>query len=95
MLHAEVARIAANSWAARLNEQVTSQMEGYHVFPNNSEHRRLTTLAEHEVLVELIAGSDSEAAGNHAFCHVTGAGDEALRAIGSVTLTIAPQTGPK
>ncbi|MGC5172158.1 GntR family transcriptional regulator [Microbacterium sp. DT81.1] len=85
-LHTAIAEIAANAWALRLHDQVTSQMERYRRYTNNSPARRHVALEQHRRLVESIRARDSAEASQRAFDHVIGARDEALRAIGSVDL---------
>ena len=82
-LHTAIAEIAANTWALRLHDQVTSQMERYRRYSNNSQTRRHEALKQHRELVEALRARDSQRASRLAFDHVIGARDEALRAIGS------------
>ena len=46
-IHAKIAEIADNSWAARLHEQVTNQMRRYKMSTNHTQARRDQALAEH------------------------------------------------
>jgi DNA-binding GntR family transcriptional regulator len=80
-LHSAIADIAGNSWAKRFHEQISSHMERYRHFTNNSQERRDRALAEHRILVDAVASGKPEAAAKIAFDHVLGARDEALRAI--------------
>jgi DNA-binding GntR family transcriptional regulator len=80
-LHAAIADIAGNSWAQRFHEQISSQMERYRHFTNNTQERRDAALAEHRQLLKAVAGDKPEEAAKIAFNHVIGARDEALRAI--------------
>lgn len=87
-LHAAIAEIAGNSWAQRFHDQISSQMERYRHFTNNSQGRRDRALSEHRTLVDALAAGDPEEAAKIAFEHVTGARDEALRAISGSSLVI-------
>ena len=80
-LHATVARIAGNSWARRFHDQISSQVERYRHFTNNSPDRREEALADHRVLVEAIDSKEPDKAAKIAFDHVIAARDETLRAI--------------
>lgn len=85
-LHSAVATIAANAWAIRLHEQVSSQMERYRKFTNHSEERRRQALREHGSIAEAVTGGDSATAARLAFDHVIAARDEALRAVSHDTI---------
>lgn len=87
-LHAAIADIAGNSWAQRFHEQISSQMERYRHFTNNSQERREVALSEHRTLVRALAGGNPEEVGKIAFDHVIGARDEALRAISGSNLSL-------
>lgn len=80
-IHAKIAEIADNSWAARVHEQVTNQMHRYKMFTNHTQARRDLALTEHKAICEAVSAGDPEAAATLAFAHVTGARDEALRVI--------------
>lgn len=80
-LHATIAAIAGNSWAQRFHDQISSQVERYRHFTNNSPDRREEALADHRVLVEAIASKKPDKAAKIAFDHVIAARDETLRAI--------------
>jgi len=82
-LHTAIAEIAANTWALRLHGQVTSQMERYRPYTNNSQTRRHEALDQHRAVVDALRDRDSQRASRLAFDHVVGARNEALRAIGS------------
>ena len=87
-LHAAVARIAGNSWARRFHDQISSQVERYRHFTNNSPDRREQALADHRVLVEAIASKKPDKAAKIAFDHVIAARDETLRAIAGQGLVV-------
>ncbi|MET4622258.1 DNA-binding GntR family transcriptional regulator [Arthrobacter sp. 2762] len=87
-LHAAVARIAGNSWARRFHDQISSQVERYRHFTNNSPGRREEALADHRVLVEAIASKKPDKAAKIAFDHVIAARDETLRAIADQGLVV-------
>lgn len=87
-LHAAIAGIAGNSWAQRFHDQISSQMERYRHFTNNTQERRDQALSEHRILVEAVAADKPEEAAKIAFDHVIGARDEALRAISGSSLVI-------
>ena len=80
-LHAAIVDIAGNSWAKRFHDQISSHMERYRHFVNNSQERRDRALAEHRILVNAVASGKPETAAKIAFDHVLGARDEALRAV--------------
>jgi DNA-binding GntR family transcriptional regulator len=80
-IHARINEIADNSWAVRLHEQVSNQMQRYRVYTNRTQARREVALAEHRKIVDAIAAGDPSFARDIAFDHVLGARDEALRAI--------------
>jgi DNA-binding GntR family transcriptional regulator len=80
-LHLAIAGIAGNSWARRFHEQVSSQMQRYRHYTNNTQERRDQALADHRVLVDAVASGEPEKAAKIAFEHVIGARDETLRAI--------------
>jgi DNA-binding GntR family transcriptional regulator len=63
-------------------------MEHYRHFTNNSQGRRDRALSEHRTLVPAVAAGNPEEAAKTAFEHVTGARDEALRAISGSSLVI-------
>lgn len=79
--HLKIAEIAANSWAARLHEQVDGQMARYRAFTNQSQSRRTTALHEHEQLLEALLTGNAPDARALAESHVLGARDTALTAI--------------
>lgn len=85
-LHATIAAIAGNSWAQRFHDQISSQVERYRHFTNNSPDRREEALADHRVLVEAIASKKPDNAAKIAFDHVIAARDETLRAISGAGL---------
>ena len=85
-LHATIAAIAGNSWAQRFHDQISSQVERYRHFTNNSPDRREQALADHRVLVEAIASKKPDTAAKIAFDHVIAARDETLRAISGAGL---------
>ncbi|XAS71693.1 GntR family transcriptional regulator [Micrococcaceae bacterium Sec5.1] len=85
-LHATIAAIAGNSWAQRFHDQISSQVERYRHFTNNSPDRREEALADHRVLVEAIASKKPDKAAKIAFDHVIAARDETLRAISGAGL---------
>jgi DNA-binding GntR family transcriptional regulator len=87
-LHTAIADIAGNSWARRFHSQISSQMERYRHFTNNSQERRHAALAEHRILLAAVTGGNPEHAAKVAFDHVIGARDEALRAISGSGLEI-------
>ncbi|MGO4587928.1 GntR family transcriptional regulator [Paenarthrobacter sp. 2TAF44] len=87
-LHATIAAIAGNSWAQRFHDQISSQVERYRHFTNNSPDRREEALADHRVLVEAIASKKPDKAAKIAFDHVIAARDETLRAISGAGLVI-------
>ena len=87
-LHATVARIAGNSWARRFHDQISSQVERYRHFTNNSPDRREEALADHRVLVEAIDSKEPDKAAKIAFDHVIAARDETLRAIAGQGLVV-------
>ncbi|MBO1267918.1 GntR family transcriptional regulator [Arthrobacter cavernae] len=87
-LHATIAGIAANSWAQRFHEQISSHVERYRHFTNNSPERREQALADHRILVEAVASKEPEKAAKIAFDHVIGARDETLRAISGKGLVV-------
>jgi DNA-binding GntR family transcriptional regulator len=87
-LHSAIADIAGNSWAQRFHGQISSQMERYRHFTNNSQERRDAALAEHRVLLAAVAGGNPEHAAKVAFDHVIGARDEALQVIAGSSLDI-------
>jgi DNA-binding GntR family transcriptional regulator len=80
-IHARINEIADNSWAVRLHEQVSNQMQRYRVYTNRTQTRRELALAEHRRIVEAVAAGDPNHARDVAFDHVIGARNEALRAI--------------
>lgn len=82
-LHTAIAEIAGNSWALRLHAQVSSQMERYRRFTNNSQARRYAALAQHQSIARLVGARDVEGATRMAHQHVIDARDEAVRAIGA------------
>ncbi|WP_120520972.1 GntR family transcriptional regulator [Arthrobacter celericrescens] len=84
-LHAAIAGIAGNSWARRFHEQVSSHMQRYRHYTNNTQERRDQALADHRILVEAVASGKPDEAARIAFEHVIGARDEALRAISGGT----------
>jgi DNA-binding GntR family transcriptional regulator len=84
-LHMAIARIAGNSWARRFHDQVSSHMQRYRHYTNNTQERRDQALADHRILVEAVASGKPEEAARIAFEHVIGARDEALRAISGGT----------
>ncbi|WP_115788357.1 GntR family transcriptional regulator [Arthrobacter silvisoli] len=79
-LHAAIAGIAGNSWAWRFHEQVSSHMQRYRHYTNNTQERRDQALADHRVLVDAVASGTPDEAARIAFDHVIGARNEALRA---------------
>jgi DNA-binding GntR family transcriptional regulator len=87
-LHATIAGIAGNSWAQRFHDQISSQVERYRHFTNNSGERREQALADHRVLVEAIASKKPDKAAKIAFEHVIAARDETLRAISGAGLVV-------
>ena len=80
-IHAKIAEIADNSWAARLHEQVTNQMRRYKMYTNHTQARRDQALAEHVKICAAIGAGDPRHSADLASDHVTSARDEALRAI--------------
>lgn len=84
-LHAAIAGIAGNSWARRFHEQVSSHMQRYRHYTNNTQERRDQALADHRILVDAVASGKPEEAARIAFEHVIGARDEALRATSGAT----------
>jgi len=84
-LHAAIARIAGNSWAQRFHDQVSSHMQRYRHYTNNTQERRDQALADHRILVEAVASGKPDEAARIAFEHVIGARDEALRALSGGT----------
>lgn len=88
-LHAAIAAISGNSWAQRFHEQISSQMERYRHFTNNSQERREQALAEHRLLVQALASGSPETVAKLAFDHVLAARDEALRAISGSNLLLS------
>jgi DNA-binding GntR family transcriptional regulator len=88
-LHATIADIAGNSWAARFHGQVSSQMERYRHFTNSTQERRDRALAQHRTLVEAVAAGDPEKAAKIAFEHVLGARDAAVLAMSGNGPTIS------
>jgi DNA-binding GntR family transcriptional regulator len=86
-LHAKIAEIAANSWARRFHDQISSQMERYRHFTNSTQERRDQALAQHRILVEAVAAGKPEKAAKLAFDHVMGARDAAVRAITGSSVT--------
>ena len=80
-LHDAVARIAANSWAIRLHEQIDDQMVRYRVVTNSTQARRDAALEEHRDICAAVASGDQERAATVAFDHVLSARDQALRAL--------------
>jgi DNA-binding GntR family transcriptional regulator len=87
-LHAAIATIADNSWAQRFHEQISSQMQRYRHFTNNTQERRELAVHEHGILVQVVSSGEPEEAARIAFDHVIGARDEALRAISGSNLTL-------
>lgn len=87
-LHSTIAAIAGNSWAQRFHDQISSQVERYRHFTNNSPDRRDQALADHTTLVEAIASKNPDTAAKVAFDHVIAARDETLRAISGTGLVI-------
>jgi DNA-binding GntR family transcriptional regulator len=79
--HLKITDIAANSWAARLHEQVDGQMARYRAFTNQSQSRRTQALEEHEAILEALITQDASHARALAESHVLGARDTALAAI--------------
>jgi DNA-binding GntR family transcriptional regulator len=79
-LHAKIAEVADNSWALRLHEQVSNQMQRYRAYTNHTQSRRERALEEHREIVEALA-SDPGRASDLAYRHVLSARDEAIRAI--------------
>jgi DNA-binding GntR family transcriptional regulator len=79
--HLRITDIAANSWAARLHEQVDGQMARYRAFTNQSQSRRTQALQEHELILEALITQDAPQARALAESHVLGARDTALAAI--------------
>jgi DNA-binding GntR family transcriptional regulator len=88
-LHAKIAGIAGNSWAARFHHQVSSQMERYRHFTNSTQERRDQALAQHRILVDALAAGNPDQAAKIAFEHVMGARDAALKAISGSGLAIS------
>lgn len=80
-LHAKIGEIADNSWASRLHEQVSQQMQRYRTYSNYTLTRREQALADHRTIVEALRGGDPTRASELAFDHVVAARDEAIRAI--------------
>jgi DNA-binding GntR family transcriptional regulator len=87
-IHAAIADIAANSWAQRFHGQISSQMQRYRHFTNNTHERRQLAVHEHGILVRAVASGEPEEAAKIAFDHVIGARDEALRAISGSNLAL-------
>jgi DNA-binding GntR family transcriptional regulator len=85
-LHAKIAEIAGNAWAARFHDQISSQMERYRHFTNSTQERRDQALTQHRALVDAVAGGDPEKAAKTAFDHVIAARDAALRVISGEVL---------
>lgn len=80
-IHAKIGEIAGNSWALRVHDQISNQMQRYRVYTNRTQKRRDQALVEHRTIVEAVAAGDPSYARDMAFNHVIGARDEALRAI--------------
>jgi DNA-binding FadR family transcriptional regulator len=86
-IHTKIAGIAGNSWAGRLHEQVSNQLQRYRMYTNHAQQRREDALAEHRSIVEAVASGDPDEASRRAFAHVISARDEALRAISVAHVT--------
>ncbi|MFE9202440.1 GntR family transcriptional regulator [Micromonospora sp. NPDC007230] len=82
-LHDAIARIANNSWASRLHDQVSDHMVRYRHLTNSTQQRREAALTEHRAILEAVTGDDPEHAGQTAYAHVIAARDQALQAIGT------------
>jgi DNA-binding GntR family transcriptional regulator len=78
--HLRVGEIARHGWAARLHEQVDSQMARYRMFTNQTQERRRAALAEHRAILEAILGQDAEEARRLAEEHVLRARGAAVAA---------------
>ena len=81
-LHAKILDVADNTWAVRLHDQVSSQMQRYRVFTNHTQQRREAALADHRAILQVITEGDPERARSVVQDHVLSARDAAIRAIG-------------
>ena len=82
-LHKSIGRIADNTWATRLHEQVSDQMVRYRGVTNSTQERRDAALEEHRALAEAVIAGKVDEAGELAHQHVMAARSEALALIGA------------
>ncbi|MCW3817911.1 FCD domain-containing protein [Micromonospora sp. DR5-3] len=69
-LHDAIARIAHNSWASRLDEQIPDRTVRYRHLANSMQERREAALAEHRPILEAVNGDEPEHTGQTAYAHV-------------------------